>query len=63
MLRLENYNITKITNDCIYYNKEESYIRLKITKSDLIELKSSLEDDIVFFNRMFKENSKVSKEK
>ena len=23
MVRLENYNITKITNDCIYYNKYE----------------------------------------
>ena len=62
MLRLENYNITKITNDYIYYNKEESYTRLKITKTDLIELKSSLEDDIKFYNRMLKENSKVSKD-
>ena len=60
MIELKNYNITKITKDCIYYNKEESYTRLKITKSDLIELKSSLEDDILFYNRMIIENSKVS---
>ena len=60
MIELKNYNITKITNDFIYYNKEESYTRLKITKSDLIELKSSLENDILFYNRMIIENSKVS---
>lgn len=62
MVRLENYNITKITNDFIYYNKYENYIRLKITESDLIELKSSLENDIIFYNRMLTENSKVSKD-
>ena len=60
MLRLKNYNITKITNDFIYYNKDEKYIRLKITKSDLVELKSSLVSDICFYNRMIKENNEVS---
>ena len=62
MIELKNYNITKITNDFIYYNKDENYMRLKITKSDLFELKSSLKDDIVFYNRMLKENSKVRKD-
>ena len=57
---LKNYNITKITNDYIYYNKDENYIRLEITKSDLIELKSSLVSDINFYNRMIKENNDVS---
>ena len=60
MLELKNYNITKITNDFIYYNKDENYIRLKITKSDLVELKSSLVSDIYFYNRMIKENNEVS---
>ena len=60
MIELKNYNITKITNDFIYYNKEESYTRLKITKSDLVELKSSLVSDIYFYNRMIKENNEVS---
>lgn len=60
MLELKNYNITKITNDYIYYNKDENYIRLKITKSDLVELKSGLVSDINFYNRMIKENNKVS---
>ena len=60
MLELKNYNITKITKDYIYYNKEESYTRVKITKSDLLELKSSLESDLLFYNRMIIENSKVS---
>lgn len=59
MLELKNYNISKITNDYIYYNKEEEYIRVKITKSDLIELKSSLKSDIIFFNRMIKENNYI----
>lgn len=62
MIELKNYNISKITNDYIYYNKEEEYTRVKITKSVLLELKSSLEDDIVFYNRMINENSKVSKD-
>ena len=57
---LKNYNITKITNDYIYYNKDENYIRIEITKSDLIELKSSLVSDINFYNRMIKENNDVS---
>ena len=57
---LKNYNITKITNDFIYYNKDENYIRLKITKSDLVELKSSLVSDIYFYNRMIKENNEIS---
>ena len=57
---LKNYNITKITNDFIYYNKDENYIRVKITKSDLVELKSSLVSDICFYNRMIKENNVVS---
>lgn len=60
MLELKNYNITKITNDYIYYNKDENYIRLKITKSDLVELKSGLVSDINFYNRMIKENNEVS---
>ena len=60
MIELKNYNITKITNDFIYYNKDENYIRLKITKSDLVELKSSLVSDIYFYNRMIKENNEVS---
>ena len=60
MLELKNYNISKITNDYIYYNKDENYIRLKITKSDLVELKSSLVSDINFYNRMIKENNEVS---
>ena len=60
MIGLKNYNITKITNDYIYYNKDENYIRLKITKSDLDELKSSLVSDIHFYNRMIKENNEVS---
>ena len=60
MIELKNYNITKITNDFIYYNKDENYIRLKITKSDLDELKSSLVSDIYFYNRMIKENNEVS---
>ena len=60
MIELKNYNITKITNDFIYYNKDENYIRLKITKSDLVELKSSLATDIKFYNRMIKENNDVS---
>ena len=60
MVRLKNYNISKITNDYIYYNKDENYIRLKITKSDLVELKSSLVSDINFYNRMIKENNAVS---
>ena len=60
MLELKNYNISKITNDYIYYNKYENYIRLKITKSDLVELKSSLVSDINFYNRMIKENNEVS---
>ena len=60
MIELKNYNITKITKDCIYYNKEESYTRVKITKSDLVELKSSLVSDIYFYNRMIKENNEVS---
>lgn len=60
MIELKNYNITKITNDYIYYNKEEEYTRVKITKSDLVELKSSLVSDINFYNRMIKENNEVS---
>ena len=60
MLELKNYNISKITNDYIYYNKDENYIRLKITKSDLVELKSSLVSDINFYNRMIIENNEVS---
>ena len=51
MLELKNYNITKITNDYIYYNKDENYIRLKITKSDLVELKSSLVSDVISYKR------------
>lgn len=61
MLELKNYNITKITNEYIYYNKEENYIRLKITKSVLLDLKSSLESDLLFYNRMINENNEVSK--
>lgn len=60
MIELKNYNISKINNDYIYYNKDENYIRLKITKSDLVELKSSLVSDINFYNRMIKENNEVS---
>ena len=60
MIELKNYNITKITNDFIYYNKDENYIRLKITKSDLVELKSSLVSDIHFYNRMINEHTEVS---
>ena len=60
MIELKNYNITKITKDCIYYNKDESYTRVKITKSVLVELKSSLVSDIKFYNRMIKENNDVS---
>lgn len=60
MIELKNYNISKITNDYIYYNKDENYIRLKINKSDLVELKSSLVSDIHFYNRMINENNEVS---
>lgn len=59
MLELKNYNITKITNDYIYYNKDENYIRLKITKSDLVELKSSLVSDVISYKRIIKENNYV----
>lgn len=60
MAELKNYNISCISLNCISYNQAENYIKKHISKSELIDIVSSLESDAAFYNRMIAENQEIS---
>ena len=60
MVELKNYNIVNISLGCISYNQAENYTKKHIDKSGLIDIVSSLESDVVFYNRMIAENQEIA---